>query len=49
VKFDDIFDVLGGIVLVAMATTIVSRRNTARVIDAFGDAFSQSLRAAMGK
>ena len=48
-KFDDAFDVLGGIVLVAMATTIVSRPNTAKVIQAFGNAFSGSIRAALGK
>lgn len=47
-KFDDIFDVLGGIVLVAMATTIVSRKTTAGVITAFGNAFSGSIRAALG-
>lgn len=46
-KFDDIFDVAGGIVLVAMAATIVSRRgNTANVISALGRAFSDSLKAA---
>ena len=48
-KFDDMFDVLGGIVIVALATTIVSRRNTAQVITAFGNAFSKSLSAAQGK
>lgn len=48
-KFDDIFDVMGGIVLVAMATTIVSRRTTAQVVTAFGNAFSGSIRAALGK
>lgn len=48
-KFDDIFDVLGGIVVVALATTIVSRRETARVVSSFGKAFSDSLLAAQGK
>lgn len=48
-KFEDIYDVLGGIVLVAMATTIVSRPNTAKVVQSFGNAFSGSIRAALGK
>lgn len=48
-KFDDIFDVMGGIVLVAMATTIVSRRTSAQVITAFGNAFSGSIKAALGR
>lgn len=47
-KFDDIFDVLGGIVLVALATALVSRRNTARVIDSLGRFFSGSIKAALG-
>lgn len=48
-KFEDAYDVLGGIVLVALATTIVSRPNTAKVVTAFGSAFSGSIRAALGK
>lgn len=48
-RFDDVWDVLGGIVLVAMATTIVSRRTTAAVVTAFGKAFSGSINAALGK
>lgn len=47
-RFDDIFDVLGGIVVVALATTIVSHRNTASVVTAFGNAFSRSILAAQG-
>lgn len=47
-RFDDIFDVLGGIVLVALATALVSRRNTANVIDALGRFFSGSIKAALG-
>lgn len=46
--FDDVWDVAGGIVLVALATTIVSRRTTATVVTAFGNAFSRSIRAALG-
>lgn len=48
-KFEDIYDVAGGIVLVALATTIVSRPNTAKVVSAIGSAFSGSIRAALGK
>lgn len=48
-KFDDVFDVAGGIVLVALATTIVSQQNTARVVTAFGNAFQGSIRAALGR
>lgn len=48
-KFDNLTDVLGGIVLVAMATTIVSRHTTANVVTAFGKAFSGSINAALGK
>lgn len=45
-RFDDIFDVLGGIVLVALATTLVSRRNTASVVNALGDSFAKAITAA---
>lgn len=48
-KFDNIFDVAGGIVLVAMATTIFSRRQTADVVNAMGNAFSRSITAALGR
>lgn len=48
-KADDLFDVLGGIVLVALATTIVTSKNTAGQISAAGGAFSQMLSAALGK
>lgn len=42
-------NILGAIVTVAMVTTIVSHPESSAVIRAFGDAFSGSLRAAMGK
>lgn len=48
-KFDDIFDVLGGVVVVALATAIVSRQNSARVVTALGNAFSRSITAALGR
>lgn len=40
--------VLTAIVGVAFATVIVTGKNTAPVIDAFGNAFSSSLHSAMG-
>lgn len=46
---DKAFNVIGSIVTVALVTTIVSRPNSARVITSFGDAFSNSIRAALGK
>lgn len=46
---DKALNVLGAIVTVALVTTIVSRSTSASVIRAFGEAFSGSLRAAMGK
>lgn len=42
-------DVAGGIVLVALATTLVTSRNTASQITALGNAFAGSIRAALGK
>lgn len=47
-RFDDIFDVLGGIVLVAMATAIFSGRKTPQVVDALSNGFQGSIRAALG-
>lgn len=44
----NIFDVLGGIVFVALITTIVTSKNTAGQITAVGNAFAGSLQAAMG-
>lgn len=46
---DKAINVLGAIVTVAMVTTIVSRSTSAQVIRAFGEAFSGSIRAALGK
>lgn len=48
-RFDSFIDVLGGIVIVALATTIVTSRNTAGQISAAGNAFSKSISAALGK
>ncbi len=48
-NLDGITSVAMAIVTVALVTTIVSRPNSARVISATGDAFSGSIRAALGK
>jgi len=44
-----IADIIGAIVVVAGITVVVSSKNTAEDIKAFGSAFSGSLSAAMGK
>lgn len=46
---DRVADIIAGITLVALVTTIVSHRNTSRVIASLGRAYSESLRAAMGR
>lgn len=46
---DRVFNVLGAIVTVALVTTIVSRPTSAQVITSMGNAFSGSIRAALGK
>jgi hypothetical protein len=48
VNLNSIVSVLGAIVTVALVTTIVSHKESASVVKAFGDAFSGSLRAAQG-
>jgi len=44
-----IADVMMGLVFVALATTLVSHRNTASDINAAGGAFSSSIQAATGQ
>lgn len=46
---DKIADIIGGIVLVAMVTTIVAHKNTASDVTALGQAFSGSIKAALGE
>lgn len=46
---DKIADIAGGIIVVALVTTVVSHPGSAKVITAIGKTFSGSLRAAMGK
>lgn len=43
-----IADIAMAIVFVALATTLVAHPNTSKVIQASGNAFSGSLKAAMG-
>ncbi len=44
-----IFDIFSAIVAVAMAFVIVSSSNTSNIITAWGNAFSGSIKAAIGK
>lgn len=44
-----IANIIAGITTLAIITTLVSHRNTATIISAVGNAYSRSLRAAMGK
>lgn len=48
-NLDRIFNIFGAIVTVALVFVLVSNRNTAAVIRSVGEAFSSSLRAAMGR
>jgi hypothetical protein len=49
VRTDNIFDVLGGVVLVAAITSIVTSRNAASQITATGNAFGNIIAASLGK
>lgn len=46
---DKIADIAGGIIIVALVTTVVSHKQSAKVITSLGNVFSGSLRAAMGR
>lgn len=48
-KFNSMIDVAGGIVLVALVTTVVTSRNTASQISSAGNAFSGIIASALGK
>lgn len=48
-SLDKVFDIAAAIVSVALVFVIVSNKNSASVISAIGNAFSGSLRAAMGR
>lgn len=45
-KVNDFFDVLGGILTIALVATILSKPNTARDIQAAGNAFTGAIREA---
>ncbi len=46
---NQIANIAGSIVVVAMITAVVSRKNSAAVIRSFGNAFSGAIRASLGK
>lgn len=46
---NNIFDLLGGITLVALATTLVTSRNTAGIVTAAGKAYGGIISSALGK
>jgi hypothetical protein len=41
-------DIVGGILLIGLVTTIVAHPNTAGIVGAFGNAFTGSLKVAEG-
>lgn len=46
---DQVFNVAGSIVTVALVTAVMTDPNSAAVIKGLGDAFAGSIRAALGK
>ena len=48
-KVNNIFDVLGLIVILAITTDIVTGKNTAKVITSSANGFSSVLKSAQGK
>lgn len=46
---DKVSDIALAIVAVAMITTVVAHKNSAKVITAVGNSFSSSIRAATGR
>lgn len=46
---DQVFNVAGAIVTVALTTAVMTDPNSAAVIKGLGDAFAGSIRAALGK
>jgi hypothetical protein len=49
VNVNSIVGVMGALVTVALVTTIVSHKESAKVVKALADGFSGALRAAQGK
>lgn len=48
-RFNSILDVLGGVVILAIVTDIVTSKNTAKIVTSSGNAFASVLKAAQGK
>jgi hypothetical protein len=48
-SLERIFNILGSLVALGTVTVVLSSQQTAKVIEASGTAFTQSLRAAMGR
>lgn len=48
-KFNTFFDVLGGIVILAIVTDIVTSKNSASIVTSGGGAFSSIINSALGK
>ncbi len=46
---EKVFNLLGMVVTVALVTTVVSRPQSAAVINALGSSFQGTIRAAMGR
>jgi hypothetical protein len=46
---NNVFDLLGGLTLVALATALVTSRNTAGIVTAAGKAYGGLISAALGK
>lgn len=48
-KTDNIFDILGLVVILAIITDIVTSKNTAGIVTSGGNAFSNIINSALGK
>lgn len=48
-KFNTFFDVLGGVVILAIVTDIVTSKHSASIVTAGGNAFSHIISSALGK
>lgn len=46
---NSLLNIIGAIVIVALVTTVVAHKNTAKVVTASGNAFAGALRAAQGR
>lgn len=48
-KFNSFFDVLGGFIMLAIVTDIVTSKNTAGIVTSSGNAFANITKSALGK